>query len=183
MKQNPIPVLLTAAGLTWLIASSMSSRSRSSDLYGESYDELGDTYSGGAESRASGLKGKLSEKLHRGADSVKGTWRSKTQNLRSSRASGRMSDAMDSTRARAHQAQERAHDMLDEQPLVIGALALAAGAIVGAALPTTRYENQTLGPVRDRTLERAREMGEHEYQNLRSKLEPQDEVHVSGRAN
>ena len=94
-----------------------------------------------------------------------------------------MAQAVDATRARAQQAQDRARVLIDEQPLVLGALALAAGAIIGAALPTTQYENRTVGPVRNRTLEKAKALGERQYQSLRNKLEPREDVQVSGRAN
>jgi hypothetical protein len=94
-----------------------------------------------------------------------------------------MSRTLESTRARAQQVQQRATTMLDEQPLVVGAIALAAGAVLGAALPTTQYENRTVGPVRDRTLDKARAAGAREYQNLKAKLEPKQETQVSGRAN
>jgi hypothetical protein len=196
VKQNPIPVLLTAAGLTWLITSSIRSRSRyggSADVYGDPY---GDEYSTGYASEQSGLKDRLqagaesvSQKLHAGADAAREKVRSGAdaarRTWRSSRtaASGRVSRVMDTTRARAQQVQQRASTMMDEQPLIVGCLAVAAGALIGAALPTTRYENRTLGPVRDRTLEKAKQAGEREYQNLRSKLEPHQDTQVSGRAN
>jgi Protein of unknown function (DUF3618) len=182
VKQNPIPVLLTTAGLAWLITSSIRSRSGSSaDLYGDPY---GDDYSA-----EPGLKEKVTNKLHAGAEAVsqrlqagtdaaQRTWRSSR-----SAASGRVSHAVDVTRARAQQVQQRAQGMMEEQPLILGALAVAAGAIIGAALPTTQYENRKVGPVRDRTLEKAKEAGEREYQNLRSKLEPRQDTQVSGRAN
>ncbi|MGH8178880.1 MAG: DUF3618 domain-containing protein [Steroidobacter sp.] len=179
VKQNPIPVLMTAAGLAWLITSSITSRSKSGGMYSSDYDEYAEP----------GLRDKLGaklqegrdtlgEKLHEGADAAKRTWRSST-----TAASGRTSQAMNAARARAQRAQQRAHDLVDEQPLVLGALALAAGALIGAALPTTQYENRTVGPVRDRTLDKAKEAGGRQYQNLRSKLEPHEDVQVSGRTN
>ncbi|HEX2493462.1 MAG TPA: DUF3618 domain-containing protein [Steroidobacter sp.] len=179
VKQNPIPVLLTAAGLAWLITSSIRSRSQgSADIYGDPYDE----------ERSYGLREKVSSKLHEGAEAVsqrlqEGAEVAK-QKWRSSRAatSGRMSQAREMTRERAQQVQQRAQAMIDEQPLVLGALALAAGAILGAALPVTDYENRTVGRVRDRTLEKAKDAGEREYQQLRSRLEPRQDTQVSGRA-
>ena len=47
VKQNPVPILITAAGLTWLIASAVSSRSRSELYYDldaddEDEDEMDD---------------------------------------------------------------------------------------------------------------------------------------------
>jgi ElaB/YqjD/DUF883 family membrane-anchored ribosome-binding protein len=196
VKQNPIPVLLTAAGLAWLITSSIRSRSQygSGDLYGDPYgDEYSSDYSG---AEGGGLKEKVSSKLHAGAEKLQAGADAARQRLqagadaarrtlRSSRtaASGRMSQAVGSTRVRAQQVQQRAYTMMEEQPLIVGALAVAAGALIGATLPTTQYENRTLGPVRDRTLEKAKEAGEREYQNLRSKLEPRQDTQVSGRAN
>lgn len=197
VKQNPVPVLLTAAGLAWLITSSIRSRSQS-DEFSEPYggDPYGDeqhpsefgssSYAG--ETSGGGLKSKVTDKLRAGKEAVSqklqaGTSAAK-RSWRSSRTatSGGMSRAMDVTRSRAQQVQQRATTMLDEQPLVLGALAVAAGAVIGAALPTTQYESRKIGPVRDRALEKAKEVGEREYQNLRSKLEPED-TQVSGRAN
>jgi ElaB/YqjD/DUF883 family membrane-anchored ribosome-binding protein len=119
----------------------------------------------------------LKERLHEKADAAKRTL-SETRTA----ASGRMSQALSATRERAQRAQYRARTMMEEQPLVLGALALAAGAIVGAALPTTQYENRTVGPVRNRTLERAKALGERQYDNLRSKFESREDIQVSGRA-
>jgi hypothetical protein len=166
VKENPVPVLLTAAGLAWLITSSLSARSKTSETFTDPYAD------------ETGLRERLGETLQEEADAAKRT-------LRASRtaASGRVSQALSATRERAQQAQRRAQTLMEEQPLVLGALALAAGAIVGAALPTTQYENRTVGPVRDRTLDKAKAMGERQYQNLRSKLESREDVQVSGRAN
>ena len=63
---------------------------------------------------------------------------------------------------------------MEEQPLVFGAIAVAVGALIGAALPTTEVENRTVGQVRDRTLEKARQASQRQYENLRSKLAPED---------
>ena len=49
-------------------------------------------------------------------------------------------------------------DTLHEQPLVLGALGLAAGAAIGAALPATEKEDEWLGDSRDR-LDGARQGG------------------------
>jgi Protein of unknown function (DUF3618) len=61
--------------------------------------------------------------------------------------------------AAAHERLTRARTgfdrLLDEQPLVLGAVALALGALLGAALPTTRIENRYLGRARDAVRERA----------------------------
>jgi hypothetical protein len=44
---------------------------------------------------------------------------------------------------------------IEENPLAVGAVALALGAVVGMAIPTTRTENEYLGEYRDTVLEKA----------------------------
>lgn len=46
-----------------------------------------------------------------------------------------------------------------EQPLILGALGLAAGAIAGAALPPTEEEDRAFGELRDRAMDRAKAAG------------------------
>jgi hypothetical protein len=59
----------------------------------------------------------------------------------------------------AYQAQYRAErvgsrfgEMMQENPLMIGAAAVALGAIVGFAFPATEKENELLGETRDRVM-------------------------------
>ena len=47
-------------------------------------------------------------------------------------------------------------DRLERQPLLLGAVALVAGAVIGAALPRTRTENRLMGEPRDRLMDQAR---------------------------
>jgi hypothetical protein len=63
------------------------------------------------------------------------------------------------------------YSMMDEQPLVLGALAVAVGAIIGTAIPSTQYENRVLGTARDRTLSKAQELGQQQYESLKGSLE------------
>ena len=59
-------------------------------------------------------------------------------------------------------AQRSLLDTLQKEPLILGAVALAVGAAIGAALPSTRVEDEWLGETRDRlrddALERGRDM-------------------------
>lgn len=51
--------------------------------------------------------------------------------------------------------QERTRELVDENPLMVGALAIAAGVGVGLLLPATRSENQLIGQTRDRLFDEA----------------------------
>ncbi len=46
---------------------------------------------------------------------------------------------------------------IDENPLAVGALAIAVGAVVGLAIPSTRYEGELLGDYRDDLIEKAQD--------------------------
>ena len=46
---------------------------------------------------------------------------------------------------------------IEENPLAVGAVALALGAAVGFAIPLTKKENEYMGEYRDNMLEKAQE--------------------------
>lgn len=58
-------------------------------------------------------------------------------------------DARDAAMSQARKGQARATDLFEEQPLIAGALALAVGAAIGAALPRTRFEDEHFGEQSD----------------------------------
>jgi ElaB/YqjD/DUF883 family membrane-anchored ribosome-binding protein len=163
VKKNPIPVLLTLTGAAWLIASAMRSNSSEPSRLTQ---RLGQT--------------RLGSKLQETANTVRDRAASATQNVREraysateatrDRATQTLRSASAVTRERARQTQAQVENFVQEQPLVVGAIAVAVGAAIGAALPTTEYENRTLGSLRDRTIEKARQVGQEQYQNLRASL-------------
>jgi hypothetical protein len=55
------------------------------------------------------------------------------------------------------QVQRTFSDMLEREPLVLGAIGIAAGAAIAAMLPRTRYEDEHIGPYRDQLREDAEE--------------------------
>ena len=53
------------------------------------------------------------------------------------------------TRDRTHELGQNVNGLIREQPLVCGAVALAIGAIIGAAFPVSAYERDLLARARD----------------------------------
>ncbi|MEP7149199.1 MAG: DUF3618 domain-containing protein [Acidobacteriota bacterium] len=54
-------------------------------------------------------------------------------------------------------AHEKYDEYLEENPLALGALAVAVGAAVGFAIPSTRYEGKLMGDARENVIQRAQE--------------------------
>lgn len=63
------------------------------------------------------------------------------------------------TRDQAARAREGYQHMLHERPLVLGAIGVALGAAIGAALPSTRREDELMGRARDDLLNKAEVAG------------------------
>ena len=55
----------------------------------------------------------------------------------------------------AEEASDRVGEMFERQPLLMGALGLAAGAVLASVLPMTRRERETFGPYRDQVFREA----------------------------
>lgn len=76
------------------------------------------------------------------------------------RASEFGSDARERARYQARKAQMGFWQGMEENPLAIGAAALALGVVAGLMVPSTRKEDELMGETRDHLMERAREVGE-----------------------
>jgi hypothetical protein len=160
-RRNPVPIMITVAGLGWLVASSIGKRD-AIDVTPETIDpddeaDLDDEPLGEAslgEASSYGDPHTLRSKVH---------------------------DRVAAARAQTRRAQYRAVSAVEESPFLFGGLAIAIGALLGAVIPSTEYEDKVVGQVRDRAVERAKQMGERQYQNLRSRLQDRD-IEVSGQA-
>jgi hypothetical protein len=90
------------------------------------------------------------ETVHSAIDSTRETWKHAAESSRHTLEQVRSgaSRAAELTREQG----DRMNRLLHEQPLMLGALGLAAGAIVGALLPTTEHENRMLGDMRNKAV-------------------------------
>ncbi len=183
VRNNPVPVLLTAAGLIWL-TTSIATRNRSRMSGYEEGDEFSsyrgsegfENYGhndGGIRGKVDEARARMSNAAHRVGDRVSGMTDRVSGRAHevADRARGRVSSTMHSMRDRTQGARSDLMNLVQEQPIALGALALAAGALIGAALPITQYENRLVGPTRDRTLARAKELGQREYEHLKETVQ------------
>lgn len=128
VQNNPVPAVLTGCGLAWLMASSKqppASAGHTGARVGEAKEQ--------AASTASHLKDQMSETRQHTMESARHT--------------------MDSARQGVHAAQKNYNDLLREQPLLLGALAVAAGAAIGAMLPASSVEDEMFGQTSEKKTE------------------------------
>jgi ElaB/YqjD/DUF883 family membrane-anchored ribosome-binding protein len=150
---NPVPAALTGIGLGWLF---MSARRQSSAppryrdttyAYPPRYEERdpsGPT-AGQTVERARDKVGETASQAQDKAGQVAG------------QAQDQVSRLGDQARYQARRASGGFHRMLQENPLVVGALAVGTGAAVGLTIPETSKEHEVMGEARDTFVERARE--------------------------
>jgi len=170
VRRNPVPILLTLAGLGWLIVSTVRGREPIDVTDGDEYP--GDDYAAADDDSAAG-----EDSLSGDQDSLYAESQTESQTMRR-----KFRDRVAAARAGTRRARYRVVTAIEEQPFLFGGLAVAIGALLGVVIPSTQYEDKVVGQVRDRAVERAKQMGERQYQNLRSQFEIHRDVEVSGRA-
>ena len=133
-----------------------------------------------ARQSASGTAQSAYERLDQARQSVSGTVQSARQTVSDTVHSAR--DALSHGADVAQRQFERARGgydwMVREQPLALGAIGIAVGALLASAAPRTRTENEWMGEASDRLTERAKEAGREQMERagdaLRSGSSPQD---------
>ncbi len=149
-------------------------RERAADAASDLGDRMGDAVSGARDrtaSAASGIRSRASgaaSGVREFASDVAGGAQDRLHG-----AGDRMRDAGDAAREGAYRARRRAlhasrdareglEHLLEDQPLVLGALALALGAAVGGVLPNSRREDRMFGQRADRVRQGLRDIAEDE---------------------
>jgi ElaB/YqjD/DUF883 family membrane-anchored ribosome-binding protein len=178
--QNPMPLLLTSIGLGWMMLMSRRGSRGNAQSYSDRWsDDRGGTIgermgegidtvrerAGRAADQVQGAMDSTRETLKQAADSTRETWRqaagSSRETIEQTAESVRSgaTRAFEVTREQAGMARERMDRLLHEQPLMLGALGLAAGAIIGALLPTSEHEDRALGAMREKAVKDVAQRG------------------------
>ena len=142
VKHNPLPVSLVGVGIAWLMLADKSPRrSVGEDLTTDTGSSIREGVDAIERSGAS-VRKKVSEAAH--------TIRERA---------GAVGDGARHLGEGAKHQWDRARGgyehMLREQPLALGAVGLAVGALLAAVMPRTRQEDELMGETRDRLAEEA----------------------------
>jgi hypothetical protein len=200
ISANPLPIALLGASLVWLISGTGAqqpkvARSSSMDGYrpagsADWRNEALDGYRGDQRSpldRAKSFGDDVAGRVNDVADQVGGTIGGTVAGF--SEAAGEVGSSIagagDEMRRALHDVQDQASmatskisHMLENQPLVLGALAFAAGATLGAVVPRLPQENELMGSVADEVKQAVKdaaaplvEEGQHVLEEGKHKLD------------
>jgi len=172
IRQNPLPAALTAAGLAWLWMQRPSGTGYDDARY-QSYPYQG--YRGSYEGYRSGYQGssgQMAGQVQQAASQMAGQAQHTAEQVagQAQQMAGQVvGQAQEMTGQFAGQAQQTAEQLqyraksalegISADPLTIGALGIAMGAVAALLLPETEQERQLMGDARDRVMDRAQAMG------------------------
>jgi len=173
IKNNPVPATLVGVGLAWLMMSGRNGSASRSGLSAQSESSGTRSNNRVAEglSRASPTSDKDDETVSSARDKVSGAAHWARTGVASMAEQGRdrsqqLSQSASHISAAGREHAERAKSMfgrmVNEQPLVLGAIGVAVGAVLAAGLPETRAEDEIMGEKRDELMSRAQEKGKEQ---------------------
>jgi hypothetical protein len=182
LRRNPVPALLAGIGIGWLMLAGRSRREGIGSPYGDRAREgmrsMREKVSGVGErmrSRKERANLTMAEQQQRYGHSAEGL-RERTGET-AERLRERASEWTESGRlwaVRASRAGSEAGDsarrMIDDRPLVVGLVALAAGALIGAAMPRVDSRSEKVERTRERLAEQAREKAAEATQGASEKV-------------
>lgn len=138
VSENPLPIALSSVGIAWLMLSSRREREF--------------VHTGNGHGRATEAVRRAGEKARSASQYVAERGRELGHRVRS--GTGRVQDTW--------------QRMLEDQPLVLGLLGIAAGAALGVALPRTGVEDEWLGEASDDVKRKAVAKGRERLEDVRT---------------
>jgi hypothetical protein len=143
VRDNPIPAAMVGIGLSWLL---FGGRSRSSGTYATGQQRQSESQGGvrAVADRASEMGEQVAERAR---------------------------DVANTVRYDAREGARLASDQFRANPLAMGAAAVAIGVAAGLAIPETRQERELMGEVRDRLVDRAKDVATETKEKLQTVAE------------
>jgi hypothetical protein len=165
IKENPMPLAVMGLGLAWLMAGNRSSNRH--------YDGRYDEHRSFAQSGGEGMRDRMHVMGDKASDALSGAKERVTEmgsavTDRGRQALHRVGDAAgsmaDRTAEYGSQAKRAIGNVMETEPLIIGAVGLVVGAAIGASLPRTEMEDRAVGPMRDKLLEKGKDIAQEGLQ-------------------
>jgi len=139
---------------------------RAQHLVGDTAGRVGQTL-GDTASQVGETAGNVAGQVGQTASNLASTVGETASNFASS-TQGTAGNLVSGVQQQAQRAEDRFGLALRENPLAVGAVALALGAAVGLVLPQTDRENQLMGEARDTLVERAQGVAQEAVEKVQS---------------
>ncbi|GGC76796.1 DUF3618 domain-containing protein [Marinobacter halophilus] len=173
VENNPVPTVLAGVSLIWLMTASR----QPSVNRGESFTDTMGNKAGATREKLSSATSSLKSSSHDAAERTREAGHQVAAGA--SNVMHRVSDAgrhtAESARTGLRDAREGYIKTLREQPLMVGVLAVAAGAALGALLPRTSTEDRVLGEWSDRGAGALKEKTEEKLHEAQGQIAPESE--------
>ncbi len=147
VKNNPLPLILTSVGISWMMMSS----------------------GGKGTVHARGTSGASTGKDGGSVKNALGDAAAKSQD-RAAAVGDRLHGATASASESAQNARDSLAQFYREQPLIAGSLGIAIGAALGALVPPTDFEDAMLGETSDHTVDAAKSKAADKYDEVRESV-------------
>jgi hypothetical protein len=162
--RNPIPLTLIGLGIGWVaVAGLRSGPSSSRRHYGDAAgyqgqpDQDAGSYGGSMSRMSDSARNAASRAYSSVREGASGLAEQAASHIDTGRISGLVSRATSPVLG-----------LGETQPLLLGAIGLAIGAVIGASFSTTPVENRLMGSTRDDLVRRARDMGEEQLHRVQA---------------
>ena len=184
VKNNPLPALMAGGGLVWLITNGVRKNGDSYDWdYEVEEDEALMYETAGPYETAGTEEFGTTEQIKAGAQEAFGRSRQKADQIMDKARHG-ASRARDEIRQKSRDLSQSATEYgrrinrsgmragesflqsIEKNPLAMAGVFFIAGAVTGMAIPESRFEQEKLGPARERVIHRAREAGREQMEKV-----------------
>jgi hypothetical protein len=164
IARNPLPAALTGIGLAWLWMNRTPDGHRPSYAHSGSHAWQGNAdrpTASSASSSPGAVAGQVQDAAGQMVDQAQGA---------AGQVAGRVADAagqiVGESQYRVGRAGGRLQQMMEENPLLIGTVAAAAGLAVGLATPSTERENELMGQAREDLVRRAQDTAQETLEKV-----------------
>jgi ElaB/YqjD/DUF883 family membrane-anchored ribosome-binding protein len=148
VRRNPLPAAMAGVGLAWLWMNRDEPRIRPMHTVSSTIEPVG------------GIASNVKEQVGEVAD----------------RARGQIDGLGLTAQHRAHTARTQVDRLIEDAPLAVGAAALAVGAAIGLALPTTSRERELMGDARESLMDRGQQLAHEAQERLMNVAEQVQET-------
>jgi len=163
-KRQPLPLALAGVSLAWLMLSDSRHQARSGTTRSGLSNGSSDT-----DSALSNTTASVKQAVHNATDTLAEKRDSAVNSVvdMGSKVSGAVSGTIDKVTHNAQRVKSGYEHMVEEQPLALGAIGLALGALIAASAPRTRREDRLMGGTSDRLMDEAKKFGREKVEHAK----------------